>query len=80
MAISDIGVMLGNTVFKGVNHFTSIPVETQEKILLQIMEENKDTEYGKKIGFDKVHRVEDFQKMVDFCHYLAENGYDLKNL
>ena len=21
---------------------------------------------------------EDFQKMVDFCHYLAENGYDLK--
>ena len=23
---------------------------------------------------------EDFQKMVDFCHYLAENGYDLKKL
>ena len=23
---------------------------------------------------------EDFLKMVDFCHYLAENGYDLKKL
>ena len=62
MAMSDIGVMLGNMVFKGVNHFTSIPVETQEKILMQIVEENKDTEYGKKIGFDKIHSVEDFQK------------------
>ena len=60
MALSDIGVVLGNSVLKGVNHFTSIPVETQEKILLQIMEENKNTEYGKKIGFDKVKSVEDF--------------------
>ena len=44
--MSDIGVMLGNMVLNGVNHFTSIPVETQEKILLQIMDENKNTEYG----------------------------------
>ena len=63
MAISDIGVYLGNLVFRGVNHFTSVPVETQEKILMQIIEENKNTEYGKKIGFDKVHSVEDFQKI-----------------
>ena len=69
MAMSDIGVLLGNSVLKGVNHFTSIPVETQEKILLQIMEENKNTEYGKKIGFDKVHSVEDFQKIVPLSNY-----------
>ena len=47
MAMSDIGVMLGNSVLKGVNHFTSIPVETQEKILLQIMEENKNTDLAR---------------------------------
>ncbi len=69
MAMSDIGVMLGKMVFKGMNHFTSIPVETQEKILLQIMDENKNTEYGKKIGFDKVHSVEDFQKIVPLSNY-----------
>ena len=75
MALSDIGVYLGNLVFKGVNHFTSIPVETQEKILMQIMEENKDTEYGKKIGFDKVHSVEDFQKIVPLSNYDTYSDY-----
>ena len=69
MAMSDLGVMLGMMVFKGVNHFTSVPVETQEKILLQIMDENKNTEYGKKIGFKDVHSVEDFQRIVPLSTY-----------
>ena len=75
MAMSDIGVMLGNIVFKGVNHFTSIPVEIQEKILMQIIEENKDTEYGKKIGFDKVKSVADFQKIVPLSNYDTYSDY-----
>ena len=75
MAMSDFGVMLGNMVLNGVNHFTSVPVETQEKILMQIMEENKDTEYGKKIGFDKVHSVEDFQKIVPLSNYDTYSDY-----
>ena len=75
MAISDIGVYLGNLVFRGVNHFTSVPVETQEKILMQIIEENKNTEYGKKIGFDKVHSVEDFQKIVPLSNYDTYSDY-----
>ncbi len=75
MAMSDLGVMLGKMVFKGMNHFTSVPVETQEKILLQIMEENKNTEYGKKIGFDKVHSVEDFQKIVPLSNYDTYSDY-----
>ncbi|MBQ7296423.1 MAG: GH3 auxin-responsive promoter family protein [Clostridia bacterium] len=69
MAMSDFGVMLGKMVFKGMNHFTSVPVETQEKILMQIMDENKDTEYGKKIGFKDVHSVEDFQRIVPLSTY-----------
>lgn len=75
MAMSDIGVMLGNMVLKGVNHYTSIPVETQEKILLQIMEENKDTEYGKKIGFKDVHSVEDYQRIVPLSTYDDYSDY-----
>ena len=75
MALSDFGVMLGKMVFKGMNHFTSVPVETQEKILLQIMEENKNTEYGKKIGFDKVHSVEDFQRIVPLSNYDTYSDY-----
>ncbi len=75
MAISDIGVLLGNSVLKGVDHFTSIPVETQEKILMQIMDENKDTEYGKKIGFKDVHSVEDFQRIVPLSTYDTYSDY-----
>ncbi len=75
MAMSDLGVLLGSMVLKGVNHFTSIPVETQQKILLQIMDENKDTEYGKKIGFKDVHSVEDFQRIVPLSTYDDYSDY-----
>ncbi|MBR2079227.1 MAG: GH3 auxin-responsive promoter family protein [Clostridia bacterium] len=75
MAMSDLGVMLGNMVLKGVNRFTSIPFETQEKILLQIMDENKDTEYGKKIGFKDVHSIEDFQRIVPLSTYDTYDNY-----
>ncbi|MGN0485971.1 MAG: GH3 auxin-responsive promoter family protein [Acutalibacteraceae bacterium] len=75
MALSDLGVMLGNMVFKGVNHFTSVPVETQEKILLQIMDKNKDTEYGRKIGFKNVHSVADFQRIVPLTTYEDYDEY-----
>ena len=69
MNLSDYGAWLGSFVFKGLNHFTSVPVETQEKILLKIMDDNKDTEYGKKIGFKDVHSVEDFQRIVPLSNY-----------
>ena len=75
MAMSDIGVMLGKLVLSGVNRFTSIPFETQEKILLQIMDENKDTEYGKKIGFKDVHSIEDFQRIVPLSTYDTYDNY-----
>ena len=54
MAVSNIGVVLGNIVFRGMNHFTSIPMETQEKTLAKIMKTNKDCELGKKydLSFD----------------------------
>ncbi len=75
MAMSDIGVMLGNMVLKGVDKFTSIPLETQENILKQIMDENKDTEYGKKIGFKDVHSIEDFQRIVPFSDFETYDDY-----
>ena len=75
MAMSDLGVMLGKIVLAGVNRFTSIPFETQEKILLQIMDENKDTEYGKKIGFKDVHSIEDFQRIVPLSTYDTYDNY-----
>lgn len=64
MAISNIGVFLGNIVFKGFNHFTAIPMETQQKTLEAIMERNKDCELGKKYGFADIHTLKDYQDKV----------------
>ncbi len=64
MAISNVGVFFGNIVFKGVNHFTSIPMETQQKTLETIMEKNKDCELGKKYDFANVRTLKDFQEKV----------------
>lgn len=67
--------MLGNLVFKGVNHFTSIPVETQNKILMDIVDANKDTEYGKKYNFKDIHSVEDYQRLVPLTKYADYDEY-----
>lgn len=64
MAISNIGVLLGNIVFKGFNHFTSVPMETQQKTLEKIIERNKDCELGKKYDFANIHNLRDFQDKV----------------
>ena len=69
MALSDIGVALGKIVFKSIAKYSQIPGETQEKLLMSILEKNKNTEYGKKIGFDKIHSIEDFQKIVPLTTY-----------
>ena len=69
MALSDIGVSLGKLVFKSINHFSKIPGETQRKLLMDIIEKNKNTEYGKKIGFDQIHSLEDFQRIVPLTTY-----------
>lgn len=64
MAVSNIGVLLGKIVFKGFNHFTSIPMETQKKTLEAIMERNKNCELGKKYGFENIHSLREYQDNV----------------
>ncbi len=64
MAVSNIGVFLGKIVFKGFEHFTSVPMETQQKTLETIMKRNKDCELGKKYGFADIHNLRDFQDKV----------------
>ncbi len=75
MSLSGISAFIGNMVIKRVNRVTENPVEAQKKLLLKICKENKNTEYGKKIGFDKVHSVEDFQKTVPLSTYETYDGY-----
>ncbi len=75
MAISDLGVKLGKIVFKSLDRVSKNPTEAQEKLLFKIIEKNKDTEYGKKIGFKDIHSVEEFQKKVPFTTFEDYSDY-----
>ena len=38
------------------------PMEVNKELLLKIIRDNEDTEYGIKYDFKSIHSVEDFQK------------------
>lgn len=40
-----------------------------EKLLLKLIEDNKDTEYGKKYDFENIRSIEDFKEKVPFSTY-----------
>ena len=44
-------------------------LEIQENKLKEILENNKDTLYGKKYNFDKIKTIQDFQKEVPLTKY-----------
>ncbi|HOW10763.1 MAG TPA: GH3 auxin-responsive promoter family protein [Bacteroidales bacterium] len=52
-----------------IEHFRKNPVETQEKVLLEIVKTAVSTEWGKKYGFSSVSSVEDFQSRVPVRNY-----------
>ncbi len=75
MHFSDIGVMLGYAEWAKIDYYTSDPVKHQERILKGMIEKNKDTEYGKKIGFKDIHSVADFQRIVPLSDYDTYSDY-----
>ena len=48
---------------------TQHPMETTTKLLMQILEDNKDTVYGRKYGFADIHSVEEYQQRVPVVVY-----------
>ena len=50
----------------------------QIKLLLRILEQNKDTEYGRKYGFADIHSIEEYQKKVPVSVYDDYAGYILR--
>ncbi len=48
---------------------TKKPMEYTTELLMKILEDNKDTEYGRKYGFADIHSVEEYQKRVPVVTY-----------
>lgn len=62
-------VMSGMAVVENVKKMTADPMKYNTELLMQILEDNKDTEYGKKYDFANIHSVEEFQKKVPVSRY-----------
>lgn len=54
---------------KGFEMMTKNPMAVQEKLLMDLLADNKDTEYGKKYGFADIKSIEEYQKKVPITDY-----------
>lgn len=59
----------GRAAYELFQQMAEAPMERNTALLMKILEDNKDTEYGKKYGFADIHSVEEFQKKVPVSSY-----------
>lgn len=60
---------LGKQVLAEFREECKRPLELTEELLLKILDDNKDTEYGKKYHFKDIHSIEAYQKNVPVVVY-----------
>lgn len=71
-------VKIGKSVVEALERMAENPMKANEKLLLEILEKNKDTEYGKKYDFANIHSVEEYRKRVPVSIYDDYAGYILR--
>ena len=59
---------------------TRNPFRAQEALLLDVINKNKDTLYGRKYGFSSIDSIEDFQNKVPLNDYESLKPYIKKML
>jgi len=60
---------LGKKAIADIDAAAQDPRGANEKLLLRILDDNKDTEYGRKYGFADIHSIEEFREKVPFSNY-----------
>ena len=73
--IDTIFVHLGKKALKDIEQSSLDPRKANEELLLQILKENEDTEYGKKYGFKDIHSIEEYRQKVPFSNYDTYEPY-----
>ena len=69
MAVSDLGILLGDVSLLEIEHYTKNPMKAQESTLKKIIRRNKNCELGKKYDFKNIKSIEDYQKKVPLSTY-----------
>ena len=65
----------GKAVLAAFREETKHPMEAANALLMRLLEDNKDTEYGKKYGFADIHSIENYQKKVPVATYDTFSPY-----
>lgn len=60
---------IGIKVFKEFEEVSKNPGEISEEVLLKILNDNKNTEYGKKYDFINIHNTKEYQEKVPVIEY-----------
>jgi hypothetical protein len=60
---------IGKSVLNSLEEKSKDPLRYQEELLMSVLQDNKDTEYGKKHGFSDIHSIEEYQKQVPLGEY-----------
>lgn len=71
-------VTIGKPVVEALDQMAEDPMKENEKLLLEILDKNKDTEYGRKYGFADIHSAEEYRKRVPVSIYDDYAGYILR--
>lgn len=53
-------VSKGESILADIHEDCLSPSEVNEELLMKILHDNKDTEYGRKYGFENIHSVREY--------------------
>ena len=73
--LDTIFVKKGKKALKDIKRYSYTPRKVNEDLLLKILQDNKDTEYGKKYDFANIHSIEEYRKKVPFSDYDTYEPY-----
>ena len=65
----------GNNVRKSLDVMTQNPMKYNAALLMKIIKDNEDTEYGQKYDFANIKSIEDFQSKVPITDYDSYADY-----
>ncbi len=66
---NDQSSLRGHGVLEAFQEETKHPMELTTELLMKLLDDNKDTEYGKKYDFANIKTIEDYQKKVPVVTY-----------
>jgi len=68
-------ISAGIAAYEKLQEQTENPMEINERLLMQILSDNKDTDYGKKYNFAGIHSIAEYQESLPITRYEDYIGY-----